>query len=61
MDFTVHWTRLPQDDAEASLACCRDALGFEVRNDVECGGTRWITVGPADQPGPFISGLPARL
>jgi hypothetical protein len=25
------------------------------------GGMRWITVGPADQPGTSISGLPVRL
>jgi catechol 2,3-dioxygenase-like lactoylglutathione lyase family enzyme len=29
-------------------------LGFEVRNDVGYGGLRWITVGPADQPGMSI-------
>jgi uncharacterized glyoxalase superfamily protein PhnB len=32
------------------LAFYRDTLGFEIRNDVEYGGMRWITVGPADQP-----------
>ena len=32
----------------------RDTLGFEVRNDVGHGGMRWITVGPADQPGTSI-------
>ena len=26
------------------------ANDFEVRNDVGYGGTRWITVSPADQP-----------
>jgi predicted enzyme related to lactoylglutathione lyase len=29
-------------------------VGFEVRNDVGYGGMRWITVGPADQPGTSI-------
>jgi hypothetical protein len=43
------------------LAFYRDTLGFEVRNDVAYGGMRWITVGPADQPGTSISGLPVRL
>jgi hypothetical protein len=38
-----------------------DTLGFEVRNDVGYGGMRWITVGPANQPGTSISGLPVRL
>ncbi|MGW3246273.1 VOC family protein [Streptomyces sp. NPDC001070] len=54
MDITIHWTFLPHDDPEASLAFYRDALGFEVRNDVGYGGMRWITVGPADQPGTSI-------
>ena len=50
MDITIHWTFLPHNDPEASLAFYRDTLGFEVRNDVGYGGMRWITVGPADQP-----------
>jgi hypothetical protein len=29
-------------------------LAFEVRNDVGYGGMRWITVGPAEQPGTSI-------
>jgi predicted enzyme related to lactoylglutathione lyase len=51
MDLTIHWTFLPHNDPDASLAFYRDTLGFEVRNDVGYGGMRWITVGPADQPG----------
>jgi catechol 2,3-dioxygenase-like lactoylglutathione lyase family enzyme len=54
MDITIHGTFLPHDDPDASLAFYRDALGFEVRNDVGYGGMRWITVGPADQPGTSI-------
>ncbi|MEV7770134.1 VOC family protein [Kitasatospora sp. NPDC086791] len=50
-DITIHWTFLPHTDPEASLAFYRDLLGFEVRNDVGGGAMRWITVGPADQPG----------
>jgi catechol 2,3-dioxygenase-like lactoylglutathione lyase family enzyme len=60
MDITIHSTFLPHDDPDASLAFYRDTLGFEVRNDVAYGGMRWITVGPADQPGTSISGLPVR-
>ena len=41
---------LPHEDVEASLAFYRDALGFEVRNDVEYGGMHWLTVGPPNQP-----------
>ena len=54
MDITIHYTFLPHDDPDASLAFYRDILGFEVRNDVGYGGMRWITVGPADQPGTSI-------
>ena len=32
------------------MAFYRDALGFEVRNDVGYEGMHWITVGPSDQP-----------
>ncbi|MEO6091143.1 MAG: VOC family protein [Umezawaea sp.] len=59
MDITIHHTYLPHDDAEASLAFYRDALGFEVRNHVEYGGMTWNTVGPADQPGTSIVLHPA--
>jgi catechol 2,3-dioxygenase-like lactoylglutathione lyase family enzyme len=51
MSITIHATFLPQDDPDASLAFYRDTLGFEARSDVAHGGMRWITVGPADQPG----------
>ena len=50
MDITIHSSFLPHDDPEASLAFYRDALGFELRNDVGYGGMRWLTVGPPDQP-----------
>jgi catechol 2,3-dioxygenase-like lactoylglutathione lyase family enzyme len=54
MDITIYQTMLPHDDPDASLAFYRDALGFEVRNDVEYGGMHWITVGPVGQPGTSI-------
>jgi predicted enzyme related to lactoylglutathione lyase len=54
MNITIHSSFLPHDDPEASLAFYRDALGFEVRNDVGYNGMRWITVGPKDQPGTSI-------
>jgi predicted enzyme related to lactoylglutathione lyase len=54
MDVTIHSSFLPQEDPEASLTFYRDTLGFEVRNDVGYGGMRWITIGPADQPGTSI-------
>jgi catechol 2,3-dioxygenase-like lactoylglutathione lyase family enzyme len=54
MDLSIHSTFLSHLDPDASLAFYRDTLGFEVRNDVGYGGMRWITVGPADQPGTSI-------
>jgi catechol 2,3-dioxygenase-like lactoylglutathione lyase family enzyme len=54
MDITIHYAFLPHDDPDVSLAFYRDTLGFEVRNDVGYGEMRWITVGPAGQPGTSI-------
>ena len=54
MDIKIHTSTLPHDDPNASLGFWRDALGFEVRNDVGYGGMRWLTVGPANQPGTSI-------
>ena len=54
MDITIHASFLPQDDPDAARAFYRDALGFEVRDDVEYGGMHWITVGPVDQPATSI-------
>lgn len=42
MFITVH-------DPDAALGFYRDALGLEVRNDVENDGFRWVTVGAAGQ------------
>jgi catechol 2,3-dioxygenase-like lactoylglutathione lyase family enzyme len=53
-DISIHSSFLPQDDPEAALAFYRDTLGFEVRGDVGYNGLRWITVGPAGQPGVSI-------
>jgi catechol 2,3-dioxygenase-like lactoylglutathione lyase family enzyme len=50
MDIKIHSSFLPHDDPDTSLAFYRDALGFEVRNDVGKEGMRWITVGPEGQP-----------
>ena len=54
MEITIHASFLPQNDPDASLSFYRDTLGFEVRGDVGYNGLRWITVGPADQPGTSI-------
>jgi catechol 2,3-dioxygenase-like lactoylglutathione lyase family enzyme len=54
MDITINSTFLPHNDPDESLAFYRDTLGFEVRNDVGYAGMRWVTVGPAGQPGTSI-------
>ncbi|GGZ00796.1 glyoxalase [Streptomyces nitrosporeus] len=54
MDITIHTTALPHNDPDASLVFYRDVLGFEVRSDVGQGRMRWITVGPAGQPGTSV-------
>jgi uncharacterized glyoxalase superfamily protein PhnB len=54
MNITIHASFLPHNDPDAALAFYRDTLGFEVRNDVGYQGMRWITVGPAGQPGTAI-------
>ena len=38
------------DDHEKAIEFYRDALGFEVRNDVRAYGMRWTTIGPPSQP-----------
>jgi predicted enzyme related to lactoylglutathione lyase len=50
MNISVKATFLEVDDHEAALAFYRDALGFEVRQDVAMEDARWLTVGPAGQP-----------
>jgi uncharacterized glyoxalase superfamily protein PhnB len=54
MTITIYSSFLPHDDPDASLAFYRDTVGFEIRNDVGHGGMRWITVGPAGEPGTSI-------
>jgi hypothetical protein len=43
----IHIGTLPHDDPEAAPAFYRD----EVRSDVGNAKTRWINLGPRDQPG----------
>ncbi|RJL23086.1 VOC family protein [Bailinhaonella thermotolerans] len=50
MNLSIHAMFLPHDDPDAAMAFYRDALGFEVRNDVGYEGMRWVTVGPPGQP-----------
>ncbi|HEY6532376.1 MAG TPA: VOC family protein [Acidimicrobiales bacterium] len=54
MNITIYQAMLPQNDPEAALAFYRDALGFELRNDVGYEGMRWLTMGPPNQPGTSV-------
>ncbi|WP_016700165.1 VOC family protein [Actinoalloteichus spitiensis] len=54
MNITIHHAFLPHTDPEATLRFYRDALGFEVRNDVGYEDMRWITVGPPGRSGTSI-------
>ncbi|MFF2778969.1 VOC family protein [Streptomyces sp. NPDC058052] len=50
MDINLHQCFLAVDDHEAALGFYRDALGFEIRKDVDFGGMRWVTLGSPAQP-----------
>ena len=50
MDLKLDACFVSVDDHEKAIAFYRDALGFEVRNDVSAYGMRWVTVGPPSQP-----------
>jgi uncharacterized glyoxalase superfamily protein PhnB len=54
MNITIYQAMLPQNDPEAALDFYRDALGFELRNDVGYEGMRWLTMGPPNQPGTSV-------
>ena len=49
MAVTVSTMFIPIHDPDEALGFYRDALGLDVRNDVENGGFRWVTVGAAGQ------------
>ena len=50
MDLKFDACFLSVDDHEKAIAFYRDALGFEVRNDVSAYGMRWVTIGSPSQP-----------
>jgi catechol 2,3-dioxygenase-like lactoylglutathione lyase family enzyme len=58
MSVTVSTMFIPVHDPEAALPFYRDALGLEVRNDVQRGGFRWITVGAPGQPVDIVLSQP---
>ena len=50
MDVKLDACFLSVDDHDKVIEFYRDALGFEVRNDVRAYGMRWTTIGPPSQP-----------
>jgi predicted enzyme related to lactoylglutathione lyase len=50
MDVRLDACFLSVDDHDKAIEFYRDALGFEVRNDVRAYGMRWVTIGPPSQP-----------
>jgi len=50
MDIRIQDCFLSVDDHDKAIEFYRDALGFEVRNDVSAYGMRWVSMGPPSQP-----------
>ncbi len=50
MDIRIQDCFVSVDDHDKAIAFYRDALGFEVRNDVSAYGMRWVTMGSPSQP-----------
>jgi len=50
MDLSLSHCHITVTDPDAALAFYRDALGLELRNEVNQGGFRWLTLSPASQP-----------
>lgn len=48
MTISVKYVHVIVNDPEEALTFYRDALGFEVRNDIASDGHRWITLGSGD-------------
>lgn len=54
MTIALLYCQITVDDIDASLPFYRDALGFEVLNDVGSGEFRWVTLGNTDRQGAQI-------
>ncbi|MEV0778732.1 VOC family protein [Streptomyces sp. NPDC050433] len=51
MTIALQYCHIAVNDPDEALTFYRDALGFEVRNDVSSGDFRWVTIGSPTQPG----------
>jgi uncharacterized glyoxalase superfamily protein PhnB len=54
MTISLQYCNITVNDTADAVAFYRDALGFEVRNEVENGGFHWITMGSAGDDGAQI-------
>ena len=65
MNLTLSQCFVIVHDPDLALSFYRDTLGLELRNDVNKGDFRWITVGAESQPGVavvltnYLNGSPA--
>jgi predicted enzyme related to lactoylglutathione lyase len=50
MNLTVSHFHITVTDPDAALLFYRDALGLELKNEVNQGGFRWLTLSPPSQP-----------
>jgi len=50
MTISLQYAGITVTDVDEALGFYRDALGFEVQNDVANGGFRWVTLGSPVQP-----------
>ncbi|WP_280397509.1 VOC family protein [Nocardia carnea] len=50
-DLALSHVALLVGDQQEALEFYRDVVGLEVRADIPLGPVRWVTVGPAGQPG----------
>jgi len=59
MAISIQFVNITVSDVDESLAFYRDALGFEVRNDVGQGEFRWLTLGlPGSDAGAIVLSPP---
>jgi catechol 2,3-dioxygenase-like lactoylglutathione lyase family enzyme len=54
MTISLKFCNITVNDVDESVAFYRDALGFEVINDVGNGGFRWVTLGDPTDDGAQI-------
>jgi catechol 2,3-dioxygenase-like lactoylglutathione lyase family enzyme len=50
MNVSISHVHVIVDDPDAAIAFYRDALGLQVKNEVENDGFRWVTLTTRDQP-----------